>query len=83
MKTNVIVHFSLQRKPAKNVHKVTFKDGARRSLGKLRKTLVHSRYRSDLKQVGNHPSTDSVVVDWKAIRNRVDSLKLISTFSFS
>jgi len=39
-----------QRKPAKNVHKVQFKDGARRSLGKLRKTLVHSRYRSDLKQ---------------------------------
>jgi len=39
-----------QSKPVKNVHKVTFKDGARRSLSKLRSTLVHSHYRNDLKQ---------------------------------
>lgn len=44
----------LQNKPAKNVNKVVFKQGARRSLSKLRNTLVHSHYRNDLKQVNIH-----------------------------
>ena len=39
-----------QNKPAKNVQKVTFKSGARRSLSKLRNSLVNNRYRNDLKQ---------------------------------
>lgn len=41
----------LQNKPAKNTYKVTYDQGARRSLKKLRNTLVHNHYRNDLKQV--------------------------------
>lgn len=35
-------------KPAKNVAKVTFKSGPRRSLGKLKKQLTSMKYRKDL-----------------------------------
>lgn len=50
-----ITGFSIwfQNKPAKNVQKVSFKSGARRSLSKFRNSLVSSRYRNDLKQVRN------------------------------
>ncbi|XP_031619992.1 60S ribosomal protein L28 [Contarinia nasturtii] len=39
-----------ENKPAKNTYKVNFDQGARRSLKKLRNTLVHNHYRNDLKQ---------------------------------
>jgi len=39
-----------QAKPAKNTYKITYDQGARRSLSKLRNTLASSHYRNDLKQ---------------------------------
>ncbi|XP_055376943.1 60S ribosomal protein L28 [Condylostylus longicornis] len=39
-----------QNRPSKNSVSVTFKAGPRRSLKKLRKYLLHNKYRYDLKQ---------------------------------
>lgn len=49
--TDEIVFCKFQNKPAKSSYKVTYNQGSRRSLKKLRNTLVHNHYRNDLKQV--------------------------------
>lgn len=59
--------FILQKKPAKSTVKVSLKHGPRRSLGKLRKILTASKYRSDLRQVSNaHKISEFVKIERKS-----------------
>lgn len=69
---HVIFIVKFQNKPAKSSYKITYNEGSRRSLKKLRNTLVHNHYRNDLKQVNFTVSYYSKKKKTKNIQNRMN-----------